>query len=87
MGVPGEDLAGVHAAKDFVGWYNGLPDNREVFGLLDSVSRADVSGKKSVWLHSSLNVNVNQIRSTILLCSGQFPLCFFFIISQFLFLV
>uniref|UniRef100_A0A667ZH04 NADPH:adrenodoxin oxidoreductase, mitochondrial n=1 Tax=Myripristis murdjan TaxID=586833 RepID=A0A667ZH04_9TELE len=33
MGVPGEDLAGVHAAKDFVGWYNGLPDNRKVFGL------------------------------------------------------
>ncbi|XP_031700110.1 NADPH:adrenodoxin oxidoreductase, mitochondrial-like isoform X1 [Anarrhichthys ocellatus] len=30
MGVPGEDLAGVHAAKDFVGWYNGLPSCREV---------------------------------------------------------
>uniref|UniRef100_A0A3Q3VU08 NADPH:adrenodoxin oxidoreductase, mitochondrial n=1 Tax=Mola mola TaxID=94237 RepID=A0A3Q3VU08_MOLML len=25
MGVPGEDLAGVYSAKDFVGWYNGLP--------------------------------------------------------------
>ncbi|XP_031700111.1 NADPH:adrenodoxin oxidoreductase, mitochondrial-like isoform X2 [Anarrhichthys ocellatus] len=30
MGVPGEDLAGVHAAKDFVGWYNGLPSCREL---------------------------------------------------------
>lgn len=25
MGVPGEHLAGVYSAKDFVGWYNGLP--------------------------------------------------------------
>ncbi|XP_014034966.1 NADPH:adrenodoxin oxidoreductase, mitochondrial isoform X1 [Salmo salar] len=30
MGVPGEDLAGVYSAKDFVGWYNGLPRNREL---------------------------------------------------------
>uniref|UniRef100_A0A3Q3BQ16 NADPH:adrenodoxin oxidoreductase, mitochondrial n=1 Tax=Haplochromis burtoni TaxID=8153 RepID=A0A3Q3BQ16_HAPBU len=29
MGVPGEDLAGVYSAKDFVGWYNGLPSCRE----------------------------------------------------------
>jgi ferredoxin--NADP+ reductase len=26
--VPGEDLAGVHSAADFVGWYNGQPDHR-----------------------------------------------------------
>ena len=25
LGVPGEDLKGVYAARDFVGWYNGLP--------------------------------------------------------------
>ncbi|XP_068614279.1 NADPH:adrenodoxin oxidoreductase, mitochondrial-like [Brachionichthys hirsutus] len=30
IGVPGEDLAGVHAAKDFVGWYNGTPTSREL---------------------------------------------------------
>lgn len=30
MGVPGEDLAGVHSAKDFVGWYNGLPSCRKL---------------------------------------------------------
>ncbi len=28
LGVPGEDLAGVYAATDFVGWYNGHPDHR-----------------------------------------------------------
>jgi len=26
LGVPGEDLAGVHSATAFVGWYNGHPD-------------------------------------------------------------
>ncbi|KAG7232856.1 hypothetical protein INR49_008024 [Caranx melampygus] len=30
MGVPGEGLAGVYSAKDFVGWYNGLPSCREL---------------------------------------------------------
>lgn len=26
LGIPGEQLAGVHGAADFVGWYNGHPD-------------------------------------------------------------
>ncbi|XP_061564616.1 NADPH:adrenodoxin oxidoreductase, mitochondrial [Cololabis saira] len=30
LGVPGEDLAGVYSAKDFVGWYNGLPGCRKL---------------------------------------------------------
>lgn len=30
LGVPGENLAGVFSARDFVGWYNGLPGNKEV---------------------------------------------------------
>jgi ferredoxin--NADP+ reductase len=29
LGVPGEHLAGSHAATDFVGWYNGHPDYRD----------------------------------------------------------
>ncbi len=29
LGVPGEDLKGVHAATEFVGWYNGHPDYRD----------------------------------------------------------
>src|SRR5262245_9775038 len=27
LGVPGEELGGVYAATDFVGWYNGHPDH------------------------------------------------------------
>ncbi|XP_056626958.1 NADPH:adrenodoxin oxidoreductase, mitochondrial [Triplophysa dalaica] len=30
MGIPGENLSGVFAAKDFVGWYNGIPANKEL---------------------------------------------------------
>lgn len=29
MGIPGEDLRGVHSATEFVGWYNGHPDFRD----------------------------------------------------------
>ncbi|XP_060107913.1 NADPH:adrenodoxin oxidoreductase, mitochondrial isoform X2 [Heteronotia binoei] len=29
LGIPGEDLAGVYTARAFVGWYNGLPENRD----------------------------------------------------------
>jgi adrenodoxin-NADP+ reductase len=28
LGIPGEDLEGVYSAREFVGWYNGLPEAR-----------------------------------------------------------
>ncbi|KFO90852.1 hypothetical protein N320_12367, partial [Buceros rhinoceros silvestris] len=28
LGIPGENLSGVYSARAFVGWYNGLPENR-----------------------------------------------------------
>ncbi|XP_052543966.1 NADPH:adrenodoxin oxidoreductase, mitochondrial isoform X5 [Tympanuchus pallidicinctus] len=28
LGIPGENLCGVFSARAFVGWYNGLPENR-----------------------------------------------------------
>ncbi|HAZ08474.1 MAG TPA: NADP oxidoreductase [Elusimicrobia bacterium] len=30
MGIPGEDLKGSYSATDFVGWYNGHPDYRDI---------------------------------------------------------
>ncbi|XP_010214344.1 PREDICTED: NADPH:adrenodoxin oxidoreductase, mitochondrial [Tinamus guttatus] len=30
LGIPGENLAGVYSARAFVGWYNGLPENRHL---------------------------------------------------------
>jgi ferredoxin--NADP+ reductase len=47
MGIPGEDLPGSWAATDFVGWYNGHPDYRELqFDL--SHERAVVIGNGNV---------------------------------------
>ena len=30
LGIPGEELAGSHTATEFVGWYNGHPDYRDL---------------------------------------------------------
>ncbi|XP_059804853.1 NADPH:adrenodoxin oxidoreductase, mitochondrial [Hypanus sabinus] len=30
LGIPGENLPGVYSARAFVGWYNGLPENRNL---------------------------------------------------------
>ena len=47
MGIPGEDLAGSHAATEFVAWYNGHPDYRSCsFDL--SAERAAVVGVGNV---------------------------------------
>jgi ferredoxin/flavodoxin---NADP+ reductase len=47
LGIPGEQLPGVHAATDFVGWYNGHPDHADhAFDL--GVERAVVIGNGNV---------------------------------------
>ena len=47
LGIPGEDLPGSWAATEFVAWYNGHPDYRELeFDL--SVQRAVVIGNGNV---------------------------------------
>lgn len=49
LGIPGEGLAGNHAAADFVGWYNGHPDHAgHVFDL--SGRRAVIVGNGNVAL-------------------------------------
>jgi ferredoxin--NADP+ reductase len=40
LGVPGEELAGSHAATDFVGWFNGHPDYGDCRFDLSQVSVA-----------------------------------------------
>jgi ferredoxin--NADP+ reductase len=47
MGIPGEDLQGSHPATEFVAWYNGHPDYRDLtFDL--SAERAAVVGVGNV---------------------------------------
>jgi ferredoxin--NADP+ reductase len=50
LGIPGEDLAGSHAATDFVGWYNGHPDQTDLEVDLMSAERALVIGNGNVAL-------------------------------------
>jgi ferredoxin/flavodoxin---NADP+ reductase len=50
LGIPGEDLPGSHPATEFVGWYNGHPDHRDLEVALDSAERALVIGNGNVAL-------------------------------------
>jgi ferredoxin--NADP+ reductase len=48
MGIPGEDLDGVHSATAFVGWYNGHPDHQQHRFDLGRVRRVAVIGNGNV---------------------------------------
>ncbi len=48
LGIPGEDLAGVHSATEFVGWYNAHPDFRERTFDLRQAKRVAVVGNGNV---------------------------------------
>jgi ferredoxin--NADP+ reductase len=50
LGIPGEDLPGSHAATDFVGWYNGHPDQTDLEIDLLCTERAVVIGNGNVAL-------------------------------------
>ncbi len=50
LGIPGEALAGSHAATEFVGWYNGHPDHTDLEVDLLSAERAVVIGNGNVAL-------------------------------------
>lgn len=65
LGIPGEDLPGSHAATEFVGWYNGHPDYRDLsFDL--SVERAIVVGVGNVAMDvvRILARTVDELRTT-----------------------
>ncbi|XP_067005903.2 NADPH:adrenodoxin oxidoreductase, mitochondrial [Anabrus simplex] len=49
LGIPGEDLGNVVPAREFVGWYNGLPQNRDFSVDLD-VETAAIFGQGNVAL-------------------------------------
>ena len=49
MGVPGENLNNVLSARKFVGWYNGLPEDRNLEFSLD-VENAVIIGQGNVGL-------------------------------------
>ncbi|KAH7071925.1 NADPH:adrenodoxin oxidoreductase mitochondrial precursor [Paraphoma chrysanthemicola] len=50
LGIPGEDLPGVFSAREFVGWYNGLPQFQGLQPQLQAGEQAVVIGQGNVAL-------------------------------------
>lgn len=50
LGIPGEGLKGVYSARDFVGWYNGSPENSNLNPNLDTGDEAVIIGQGNVAL-------------------------------------
>ncbi|KAL6629475.1 hypothetical protein ACP70R_029240 [Stipagrostis hirtigluma subsp. patula] len=50
LGIPGEDLKGIHSAREFVWWYNGHPDMCDLSPDLKSTDSAVVLGQGNVAL-------------------------------------
>ncbi|MEQ1632008.1 MAG: NADP oxidoreductase [Planctomycetota bacterium] len=53
LSIPGEELAGVHSATEFVGWYNGHPDFRSRSFDLARARRVAVVGNGNVAMDCS----------------------------------
>ncbi|KXN74368.1 NADP adrenodoxin-like ferredoxin reductase [Conidiobolus coronatus NRRL 28638] len=50
LGIEGETLDGVFSAREFVGWYNGLPEFQHIQPNLDSGDTATIFGQGNVAL-------------------------------------
>lgn len=67
LGIPGENTArNVHSARAFVGWYNGLPEHRDLKPDLTSGEDAVIVGQGNVALDVAriLLSDVDALRST-----------------------
>lgn len=50
LGIPGEDLVGIHSAREFVWWYNGHPDCKNLDLDLKNTDTAIILGQGNVAL-------------------------------------
>ncbi len=66
LGIPGENATGVYSARDFVGWYNGLPEYAELVPSLDACEEAVILGQGNVALDVAriLLTDVDRLRET-----------------------
>jgi adrenodoxin-NADP+ reductase len=66
LGIPGEDLPGVFSAREFVGWYNGLPQFQDLKPQLLEGDQAVVIGQGNVAMDVAriLLTPVDTLRST-----------------------
>lgn len=66
LGIPGEDLPGVYSAREFVGWYNGLPQFQHLAPDLEAGDQAIIIGQGNVALDVAriLVTPLDRLRST-----------------------
>ncbi|KAI1948508.1 NADPH-adrenodoxin reductase [Ophidiomyces ophidiicola] len=66
LGLPGENFCGIYSARAFVGWYNGLPEYRELHPELDRGEEAVVIGQGNVAMDVArvLLTDVDVLRKT-----------------------
>jgi adrenodoxin-NADP+ reductase len=66
LGIPGEELKGIYSAREFVGWYNGLPEYANLNPDLTSGDEAVVIGQGNVALDVArmLLENVDVLRKS-----------------------
>lgn len=66
LGIPGEDLNGVFSAREFVGWYNGLPQFSGMNPPLEDAEDVVVVGNGNVGLDVAriLLCDVSRLKST-----------------------
>lgn len=66
LGLPGEELEGVHSARAFVGWYNGLPEYANLKPDLQSGDSAVILGQGNVALDVArmLLAPIDELRKT-----------------------
>ena len=67
LGIPGEDgLKGIYSAREFVGWYNGLPEYANLAPDLEAGEEAVVIGQGNVALDVAriLLSDVDRLRKT-----------------------
>lgn len=65
MGIPGEDLLGSYAATEFVGWYNGHPDYRDLhFDLSQKAAAVIGNGNVAMDVVRILARSYDELRRT-----------------------
>ena len=65
LGIPGEELKGSHTATEFVGWYNGHPDYRELeFDLSQDVAVIIGQGNVAADVSRILSKTIDELKHT-----------------------
>ncbi|KAG6743153.1 hypothetical protein POTOM_054099 [Populus tomentosa] len=77
LGIPGEYLSGIHSAREFVWWYNGHPDGKNLSPDLKSTDTAVILGQVRVthaWcvsLDSDAGISLVEGRGKLCYCRFQ----------------